>query len=398
MEKFFDFRIVFGINALANDYICCTEDVFNHILQNKSSYFIEHKIPKKNKSRINETRNIWLINTSSIDRDCFEIVEELSSDISSKKLIDGNHLCQIYKGLSRKLYNFIQEIRPISNNVYGYMYGKSTLENARVHCDSKWLMKIDIDNFFNSIKHKMIVKNFIDIGVNENIANQLSRFVTINDTLPLGLHTSPIISNFICYEMDIKFEELAQKYNCRYTRYVDDISISSDNKLPEKQEIESILSEFNFILNEKKFRITRKGQSHYVTGLSISDTIPHVPKRMKKILRQEIYYCKKFGIINHIARRNNGFSIAYVNRIDGLIRYINHIEPKFNNIKKEWKEMMIKEKLCTSYKIEPKIIESQDIFFYIDETEFSCENKDFLALCVVKIFNKYDNIFFIKSI
>src|SRR5690606_21772723 len=121
---------------------------------------------------------------------------------------------------------------------------------------------------------------------------------------------------------------LAGRFACQYTRYADDISISGE-ALPLRSDLEELLVRFGFQLNGEKFRITKRGQSHYVTGLSISDPNgPHVPKRMKRVLRQELYYSRKHGVEDHLLR------IGYeahrvqsgVNRLDGIVRYVSYIE------------------------------------------------------------------------
>lgn len=56
-----------------------------------------------------------------------------------------------------------------------------------------------------------------------------SKFITIDDKLAEGLHTSPIVSNIVFYDLDLDINKLAKEYNCKYTRYADDLTFSTDN-------------------------------------------------------------------------------------------------------------------------------------------------------------------------
>jgi len=118
---------------------------------------------------------------------------------------------------------------------------------------------------------------------------------------------------------------LAGRCGATYTRYADDLSFSGVT-LPSKVEITSELEKEGFSLSIEKFRITRLGQAHFVTGLSISDPVrPHVPRVMKRKLRQELYYCRKYGIEEHLDRRQEN-ARAGLNRIDGTVKYVSFIE------------------------------------------------------------------------
>ncbi len=86
-----------------------------------------------------------------------------------------------------------------------------------------------------------------------------------------------MIANLVCQKLDNKIQALAERLDCKYTRYADDITISGNNKLPTRQDLEKILNEEKFKLSQKKFRITKLGQAHYVTGLSVSDILQLKP-------------------------------------------------------------------------------------------------------------------------
>jgi RNA-directed DNA polymerase len=70
---------------------------------------------------------------------------------------------------------------------------------------------------------------------------------------------------------DVALAALAASHGAIYTRYSDDLSFSSDDALPELEDIAAILGAHDFELATAKTRRSVRGQAHYVTGLSISE-------------------------------------------------------------------------------------------------------------------------------
>lgn len=272
-----DFREPANLGELAR-YIGVDETYLANRLQkfHEETFFFRHEIPKRSSRLGNEVRVVWEAHPFMADA---------------------------YKAFGRRFELFARYVEPRfpHNASYGYVRGRGTIDNAKGHCATPLILHADIENFFPTINREKLKRLFMTLDIQEETADLLSAFTTIQDTLPLGLHASPLLANLVCLDLDDKLEGLAKKYDCFYTRYADDITISG-NILPDKLEIMHILEEEGFRLSERKFRITKPGQAHYVTGLSVTDFRPRAPKKMKRRLRQELYYCKKFGIKEHIDR------------------------------------------------------------------------------------------------
>ncbi len=156
---------------------------------------------------------------------------------------------------------------------------------------------------------------------------------------------------------------LCNSFNASYTRYADDISISSNNYFQEKDTIKSILLKYGFSLNELKSQRFKKGQNQYVTGLSISDNLhPRIPKHIKHKIRQHLHYIELYGYHSHICHIygydqsvNESITSEMArklrNYIKGWIDYINPIEPtlaqkfyeKYNLIESTRKKKQVQE-------------------------------------------------------
>lgn len=267
---------------------------------------------------------------------------------------------------------------------YGYVRQRGTKNNARVHCGAPLLMRADIHNFFSSITLTRLIEKFNDLGLHPEAGRALAKFVTIDDLLPLGLNASPMLANLVCVELDKKIQKLAERFKCNYTRYADDIAISGEFQLPSRKELEDIIDSEGFKLANEKFRITKRGQAHYVTGLSVSDSVPHVPRRMKKKLRQELHYADEYGVHNHLARVGGDRTLqSGINRLEGTVRYISHIEDNISyELKAKWMNILEQSGAAASY-VSLSSSPIHDISCYIDESEIIFADKKLLALGVV---------------
>ncbi len=290
-----------------------------------------------------------------------------------------------YKALSRRLGNFLSHALPNFPHprAFGYVGGKNIRENAWDHRGKKFLIAIDIAAFFPSIKKDRISKMLQGTGVNEEVADLLSGFVTIDGALALGLPTSPTIANAICLNMDVELQKLAQQTGCVFSRYADDISFSSDTILPSIDQIRAAVNAEGFDLAEEKTRRSRIGQAHFVTGLSVSDPAqPHVPSKKKRRLRQEIHYASKFGLDSHF--RHQGINDSHVvqmeiNRLDGLVKYVAFHEPRQSaKLKTAWSNILQASGDKPSFA--PKNQHRTPFIFHIDEAEYVRGEERFLAL------------------
>jgi RNA-directed DNA polymerase len=218
----------------------------------------------------------------------------------------------------------------VTQYAYGFIKRKGIRENAKVHLNKTYLLNLDITNFFKTINSRDVYKVFVKLGTPEDGAKVLAKLCTLQNKLEEGLHTSPVISNIHCHELDTEIAKLGKKQRFSYTRYADDLTFSSDAHLPQPLQIERILNRLGFNLNCKKTRFSKKGQAQYVTGLSISnDKYPRIPKIMKRQLRTELYFMEKFGVASHCHRHgiNQNEISQELNRIQGWIRYMYGIEP-----------------------------------------------------------------------
>lgn len=227
-----------------------------------------------------------------------------------------------------------------AGSVHGFVKKRNTLSNANCHLGAKFLLKLDVKNFFESISFDSVVRAFESLGFNSQISEELAKITTLEGRLVQGYSTSPILANLVCVKLDKEIKKICDKVGATYTRYADDISISSDAFFEGKELIEAILLKYGFELNNNKTERFKRGQNQYVTGLSISDGLhPRIPKHIKKRLIQQLHYIKLHGYHSHVAYVNklnekedeeeiSDLAGKLSNYIKGWIDFMKPIEPK----------------------------------------------------------------------
>lgn len=154
---------------------------------------------------------------------------------------------------------------------FGFVRGKSFIDNARQHCGAAHVVNVDIRDFFPSVKVARVLDVFGELGYDLKVAAQLAKLTTFDGELPQGAPTSPALANAIFYGLDIAIERICVESGIRYTRYADDLTFSSSEKIPPQiiERIESILASEGFYLNSAKTRYMGRNDRKEVTGLVI---------------------------------------------------------------------------------------------------------------------------------
>lgn len=240
--------------------------------------------------------------------------------------VPDDFLMAIQRSIANKLL-VNEEISPFAT---AYRFGGSTLSNAMPHAGKPVLLKLDIRHFFDNIIYPAVKeKAFPAERYSEANRILLSILCVYNDALPQGAPTSPAISNIIMRDFDNTVGNWCVAKNITYTRYCDDMTFSGDFSPREvivfvKEE----LLKMGLFLNGKKTVSVRDGQKKIVTGIIVNEKI-NVPISYRKKLRQELYYCKKFGIKSHMARADIKIEEdAYIRQLLGRINYVLSVDPK----------------------------------------------------------------------
>lgn len=216
----------------------------------------------------------------------------------------------------------------ISQYAMGFCKDKSIVTNALQHVAKNCVVNMDLKDFFPSIQQKQVFNIFYYYGYTTEVSYMLSRLCTFDGKLPQGAPTSPMLSNVVCLKLDKRLSELAKRFSATYTRYADDITFSGDTDLSIIVPIvEKIILEEGFKVNEKKTRVLYKHQRQEVTGLIVNGKNVRVKKKYLKKMRQEIYYCNKYGVDDHLKHIRCGKRF-YREHMYGKAYFINMVDKK----------------------------------------------------------------------
>lgn len=114
-----------------------------------------------------------------------------------------------------------------------------------------------------------------------------------------------------------------------YTRYCDDMTFSSDhidkNELIGK--VSEELKKYGLRINGKKTVSAPAGRKQTVTGVTVNEK-PNTDKEYRRSIRQQIYFCKKYGVDEHLKATSNPISAEkYLSSLLGRIGYVLQITP-----------------------------------------------------------------------
>jgi RNA-directed DNA polymerase len=131
------------------------------------------------------------------------------------------------KFLQRKLADKLTELYRPRNPVHGFVAERSVKTNALVHLHRRFVVNIDLKDFLPTISQNRVEGMLSSLGIDARVAEIIARICCNNGHLPQGAPSSPVLSNMICFRLDKKLMGIAKEARCIYTRYADDITLSS---------------------------------------------------------------------------------------------------------------------------------------------------------------------------
>ncbi len=176
-----------------------------------------------------------------------------------------------------------------------YIKGENISSNVAPHCNNKYFMLLDLEDFFPSISIRRAVKIFLFIGYSKRTAYMLSTLCTCDGSLPQGAVTPPSLSNLIAVKLDRRIAGYTSKRSIIYTRYADDITLSSNNPAILCQSLPRILKIIkseHFKPNMDKLRVLGPRKRCSITGLIKNDAESKfgIGKKKKRLMRAVMHH------------------------------------------------------------------------------------------------------------
>ncbi len=222
--------------------------------------------------------------------------------------------CRNLKWLQLCLNEIFKALYTPSPYTMGFTEGKSIVENARIHTNQNYVFNIDLKAFFPSIDQARVWKRLqlTPFCFNAKVAGVIAGLCSIKSlrysvdepfqecfVLPQGAPTSPLLSNAVCDTLDRRLHGLAKRFGLHYSRYADDITFSSMHNVYQQQsafrnELERVITEQHFTINNAKTRLRHCSTRQEVTGLTVGAKI-NVSRKYVKDVRAILHIWEKYG-------------------------------------------------------------------------------------------------------
>lgn len=282
--------------------------------------------------------------------------------------VPNPQLLIVQRWLANNVLNHAKSLNHAASKAFAP--GSNLLQAAQPHCGARWLIKLDIQNFFESISEIAVYRAFRQIGYQPLVAFEFSRLCTrlggktmrrrrpqwrINPYrhykisaykhnhmrighLPQGAPTSPMLANITMYALDEEIHSLASSHNLIYSRYADDIVLSTTDADFTRElgsnivrSVYRILGKYGFSPNVTKTRIVPPRARKIVLGLLVDEPHPRLPREFREKMRMHLYYLKKedVGPARHAIRRGFIAVASLRNMLYGLAAFASQIEPQY---------------------------------------------------------------------
>ncbi|QOL12785.1 retron St85 family RNA-directed DNA polymerase [Dickeya dianthicola] len=227
---------------------------------------------------------------------------------------------------------------PVHDVAMAYRKGKSIRDNAIVHANNQYLLKTDLEDFFNSITPTVFWRCFEQCSVDtpqfstqdKNYVENILFWQPVKRSkhtlmLSVGAPSSPIVSNFCLYEFDRLLSDECQRLGIVYTRYADDLTFSTNTPnllrlLPAFiQVLLTKLYKNALRLNHGKTVFSSKAYNRHVTGITLNNEGELSLGRERKRFIKHLINQYKYGLLDE----------ADIGYLRGLLAFANHIEPEF---------------------------------------------------------------------
>lgn len=226
------------------------------------------------------------------------------------------------KKLQRRVLEGILDFIPPHEAARGFRRGSSVTAFIAPHVGKQIVLRLDLQNFFPSIRGRQVHAIFYTAGYPEAVAKLLAGLCwnaapdevwldfpgTIpadlsqlpiarryrDPHLPQGAPTSPALANLCAFRMDRRLAGLAREAGAVYTRYADDLVFSGGEFFarrasPFVSHVSAIVQDEGFAVHPRKTRIMRQGVQQRAAGVVLNSRL-NTPRRdyerLKAILHQ----------------------------------------------------------------------------------------------------------------
>jgi len=240
---------------------------------------------------------------------------------------------------------------------YAFARNRDLVGAANKHAGARWLVKMDVRRFFESISEPQVYFVFRGLGYPALLSFQLARICTRLPMggftrsppphrrslpyrplplghLPQGAPTSPMLANLAVQALDVHLAVLAHQLGWVYTRYADDLTFSRIDDIRRSSAmnlitlVEHALAVFGLAPRHPKTSIASPRARKIMLGVLVDRERPRLTRSFRNNLETHLYALTspKIGAAAHL--RNRGFAsrIGMQRHVAGLLAFAHQVD------------------------------------------------------------------------
>ncbi len=249
-------------------------------------------------------------------------------DGSPRHVSGPKHVLKVLqKRINRQLFEQVS----FPPYLYGGIHTRDYVQNAQAHSGARVIVALDVKDFYPHVKadlvHK-IFKNFFCFP--DSVAAILTNLCTKDGKLPQGACCSSYLANLAFFQHEPRLTRSLQEQGFKYTRLIDDISVSATKSTSKKaaekviEKISAMLLLGGFKLKNKKTKISSDSnpkQLMEITGLWLNRGEPRVKRDERRDIRHEVRKCLIEGKLEKTSEEYH----ATHSRISGRVAKLSHL-------------------------------------------------------------------------
>lgn len=208
------------------------------------------------------------------------------------------------------------------------------LKSAKIHENKKWVLKLDIKDFYGSVPYEHIewVMERVSKRIKNVDANYYLKMTTIEHKLPTGAVTSAHIANACFLPVDNFIKQYCRNFGINYSRYMDDMTFSADEKFylnMAEDYIKRLLKEYGYNLNEKKTKYISDNKQQNILGLIVNNGRARLLKKFKRKIRAMAHSYLLSKSQRRIEIKHRIWGERKINELNGYLAYIKQVDFEF---------------------------------------------------------------------
>ena len=167
----------------------------------------------------------------------------------------------------------------------------------------------------------------------------LTGLTTLEGYLPQGAKTSSYLANLALWRTEPRLVESLTRQGFTYSRYVDDITLSTDRRLTGNEisevvrQIAGMCSPLGFRLKRSKHNLTTSGNRMSTTGLMVNRRVS-LPKEIRSQTRSLVHQCECLANRSKAMKQTPYFAVEWTHA-SGKVALLCRLHPTEGNLLRE---------------------------------------------------------------